>query len=233
MNRCTAPLSCSNCKGEHYATSRVCTVWKTEKEVLRIKYTQSISFAEARKVVESWQPKKQGVSYASVASKPVEMIGREIQVNLCGCAPLSSISSKSQTVAIQTLSNEQSSPKKQAPPKSPSSEKNQQSPKSSRKSSPSPSKSSTTEPSSAETTQRSTPPSSEPSSPERRNKWNRPRERLDLSGRLKKAEKGPIPTSNRFADLRTDVELMEDEDMGLSPPRSPNSNKQFSPVKYP
>ena len=61
---CARDVRCSNCQGQHTADSKDCPVWQREKEIMRVKYTQNISFPEARKIV---QPSTQ--SYASVTKK--------------------------------------------------------------------------------------------------------------------------------------------------------------------
>lgn len=45
----TETRKCVNCNGEHQADNRECPSFKLEKEVVHIKYTQDISFTEARK----------------------------------------------------------------------------------------------------------------------------------------------------------------------------------------
>ena len=50
---CTNKVKCVNCNGEHVATSRACPVWKREKEIVTIKHKESLSFPEARKIVNS------------------------------------------------------------------------------------------------------------------------------------------------------------------------------------
>ena len=50
---CSNPTKCPNCQGNHTADSKDCIVWKREKEVNQIKYTNNISFPEARKIVQS------------------------------------------------------------------------------------------------------------------------------------------------------------------------------------
>ena len=52
---CSNKIKCINCGEEHVATSRSCPVWKGEKEIITIKYRESLSFPEARKIVESRQ----------------------------------------------------------------------------------------------------------------------------------------------------------------------------------
>ena len=50
---CKNPPKCANCNGAHSADSRECMAWKREKEINTIKYTQNISFPEARKIVQN------------------------------------------------------------------------------------------------------------------------------------------------------------------------------------
>ena len=38
-----------NCQGDHVAISRDCPKWKIEKDIVTLKYTEKISFADARK----------------------------------------------------------------------------------------------------------------------------------------------------------------------------------------
>ena len=46
-------FQCANCGEEHQAYSRSCLVWQREREILRVKYTQDVSFPDARKLVQS------------------------------------------------------------------------------------------------------------------------------------------------------------------------------------
>ena len=56
----------ANCNGNHPVSSRDCPSWKKEKEeILTIKYKRSLSFYEARKIVEK-QLTAPGKSYASI-----------------------------------------------------------------------------------------------------------------------------------------------------------------------
>ena len=50
---CKYPTKCVNCNEEHNARSKDCPIWKLEKEVLQVKYTQNIAFPEARKIVRA------------------------------------------------------------------------------------------------------------------------------------------------------------------------------------
>ena len=55
-----------NCEQEHKANSKECKICRKDKEIFRIKYTQNLSFPEARKIVES-KTLHITQSYASVA----------------------------------------------------------------------------------------------------------------------------------------------------------------------
>ena len=50
---CTNQITRTNCKENHPSDSRDCMVWKREREVNQVKYTNNISFPEARKIVQN------------------------------------------------------------------------------------------------------------------------------------------------------------------------------------
>ena len=50
---CDRPAKCANCGGPHPASSNKCPTWLKEKEVTRVKFTNNISYPEARKLVEN------------------------------------------------------------------------------------------------------------------------------------------------------------------------------------
>ena len=50
---CSNPIKCPNCQGNHSADSKDCNIWKLEKEINRLKFTNNISFPEARKLVQT------------------------------------------------------------------------------------------------------------------------------------------------------------------------------------
>ena len=50
---CSKVMKCVNCGGEHMATSRACDHWRKEKEIVTVKHRESLSFPEARKIVEN------------------------------------------------------------------------------------------------------------------------------------------------------------------------------------
>ena len=65
METLTQPLKCINCGEELFSTSRSCEVWNREKDIVAVKYRESLSFAEARKIVDARQTL--GASYSSIA----------------------------------------------------------------------------------------------------------------------------------------------------------------------
>lgn len=66
---CNNDAMCINCKGSHSASDRNCPSWKVEKEILTIKFTENISFPEAKRKVQNSTPRVQG--YAAAVAKPV------------------------------------------------------------------------------------------------------------------------------------------------------------------
>ena len=68
---CHNTPKCVNCKGNHPADSRDCVAWKREKEINTIKYTNNISFPEARKIVEN-SNKFPSKSYSEVTKQNIE-----------------------------------------------------------------------------------------------------------------------------------------------------------------
>ena len=76
---CKEPSKCANCNGPHPVFSRNCQKWKKEKEILSVKYKKSITFFEARKIVEE-QLSAPANSYASItkgAGKHIECINAQ------------------------------------------------------------------------------------------------------------------------------------------------------------
>ena len=61
----------ANCQSSHPADSKECMVWKLEKQVNTIKYTDGIPFPEARRIVQS-QTQPQTKSYSQVTKSSVE-----------------------------------------------------------------------------------------------------------------------------------------------------------------
>ena len=69
LDDCKNEPKCVNCQGDHVAISRDCPKWKIEKDIVTLKYTEKISFADARKRLQpSFDPSKD--SYATVTQTP-------------------------------------------------------------------------------------------------------------------------------------------------------------------
>ena len=69
LDDCKNDPKCVNCQGDHVAISRDCPKWKIEKDIVTLKYTEKISFADARKRLQpSFDPSKD--SYATVTQTP-------------------------------------------------------------------------------------------------------------------------------------------------------------------
>ena len=65
VRSCSETPKCANCNGNHPVSSRDCLSWKKEKRILTVKYQRSITFFEARKIVEE-QISAPGKSHSSI-----------------------------------------------------------------------------------------------------------------------------------------------------------------------
>ena len=80
-SNCKELSKCGNCNGTHAVFSRNCPTWKKEKELLSVTYKRSITFFEARKIVEE-QLSAPANSYATKgAGKHVECIDAQTQTD--------------------------------------------------------------------------------------------------------------------------------------------------------
>ena len=69
LDDCKNDRKCVNCQGDHVAISRDCPKRKIEKDIVTLKYTEKISFADARtRLQPSFDPSKD--SYATVTQNP-------------------------------------------------------------------------------------------------------------------------------------------------------------------
>ena len=55
-SQCKKPAKCVNCGENHMSRSSDCDVWKKEKEVMKIKVTQRLTYPEARKIYDQQKP---------------------------------------------------------------------------------------------------------------------------------------------------------------------------------
>ena len=69
LDDCQNEPKCVNCQCDHVAISRDCPKWKIEKDIVTLKYTEKISFTDARKRLQpSFDQSKD--SYATVTQTP-------------------------------------------------------------------------------------------------------------------------------------------------------------------
>ena len=61
-NACKNEAKCVNCHKNHQSKSNQCEIWKKEKEIMKIKVTQKITYLEAKKIQEN-QPE---ITFAKV-----------------------------------------------------------------------------------------------------------------------------------------------------------------------
>ena len=111
---CKRPAKCFNCNEDHPANSKQCQGWRTEKEILKVKYTRNISFPEARKIVEIFTAAP-GTSYASItktASVTVSCVDAATQTDpiLITAAPQSSSYNAALTEASASTQKDMSEP---------------------------------------------------------------------------------------------------------------------------
>jgi hypothetical protein len=79
---CQATPHCVNCSGAHPAYSRDCPHWQFQREVSTVKFTQNVSFAEAKEIVRQRNPAQSSSrpTFANVISnKKLQMRSIEVQ----------------------------------------------------------------------------------------------------------------------------------------------------------
>ncbi|XP_064465286.1 uncharacterized protein LOC135376727 [Ornithodoros turicata] len=78
-NECRGPDSCVNCTNDHPSYSRSCPKWKLEKEILRIKVIENISYPEARKRVSPFITQR---SFSAVLQQKPKMVTVHTQTDV-------------------------------------------------------------------------------------------------------------------------------------------------------
>ena len=111
---CKRPAECFNCNEDHPANSKQCLAWHTEKEILKVKYTRSVSFPKARKIVESYTaaPGKSCAGVARTAGVAVSCVDAAAQAGpvLVAAAPQSSSCSAASAEASAGAQDDVSGP---------------------------------------------------------------------------------------------------------------------------
>ena len=68
---CTSSVTfCINCEGNHQSSDKKCPEFLNQKEILRIKYTENISFPEAKKRIEQQRPQRATYAQTVVGNIP-------------------------------------------------------------------------------------------------------------------------------------------------------------------
>ncbi|XP_064469875.1 uncharacterized protein LOC135384607 [Ornithodoros turicata] len=80
---CANKVHCSNCKGSHPVYSRSCPRWQEEKEILKVKVTQNISYKEAKTQVEF---AKKG-TFSEVVRRGVAPLRKSVETQTSGSPP--------------------------------------------------------------------------------------------------------------------------------------------------
>ncbi|XP_064475461.1 uncharacterized protein LOC135389328 [Ornithodoros turicata] len=80
---CANEVRCSNCKGSHPVYSRSCPRWQEEKEVLKVKVTQNISYKDAKTQVEF---AKKG-TFSEVVRRGVAPLRKSVETQTSGSPP--------------------------------------------------------------------------------------------------------------------------------------------------
>ena len=55
-HQCKQPAKCVNCNGNHMSRSSECEVWKKEKEIMKLKVANRLTYPDARKLYEQQRP---------------------------------------------------------------------------------------------------------------------------------------------------------------------------------
>ena len=103
---CKNSIKCANCGGEHIATSRTCPVWKREKEIVTVKYRESLSFPEARKIVDS---RHNLTNLYSKVTKPIPKEVKDAQTQTVDVAVQTNSQTKPENVSKKTQKPTESS----------------------------------------------------------------------------------------------------------------------------
>ena len=99
-------VSCLNCKGDHFASSKSCPVWIREKEIQRIRTEKSLPYHEARKLVTSSSSSSSSAttSYASIARSTTKTVSVDCQTPAFWIGPQPSLREASRLPSVQTAS---------------------------------------------------------------------------------------------------------------------------------
>ncbi|XP_053691363.1 uncharacterized protein LOC128739887 [Sabethes cyaneus] len=97
-DNCNKETKCINCQKPHKATSPDCDIWKKEKDIIRLRIDQNLSYLEAKKIFDL-----QNTSKSSYASKAV------LNANGCKCQCTCQKTSDNTAITETQLYNKQPS----------------------------------------------------------------------------------------------------------------------------
>ena len=81
-SKCPNQVKCVNCGLNHLPRSNVCEVWKKEKEIMRVKVTNNITYIEARKMVEQKPEATLSTIIQSATRKPeTKTVSKQVDEN--------------------------------------------------------------------------------------------------------------------------------------------------------
>ena len=80
---CSSDAVCANCNGSHKASSKQCSQWKFEKDIVEFKYKNNVSFAKSRKTIEALKDATStSNTYAAVVTNAPKKSDMGIQTDL-------------------------------------------------------------------------------------------------------------------------------------------------------
>ncbi len=89
---CTGDVRCANCNGEHMSSSKSCPVFERETKIIKVKYTNNISFADAKKLVAEQSPTNvQTRAYSTVVTSSKQSVA--CQTAICWVTDQQTLSS--------------------------------------------------------------------------------------------------------------------------------------------
>ena len=108
---CKNEAKCVNCHKNHLSKSNQCKIWKKEKEIMKIKVTQKITYLEAKKIQET-QPEITFAKVVQILNTKLETKETSTQFNEEDSVikPNSKVITATQKPKLKLTSNHQSRP---------------------------------------------------------------------------------------------------------------------------
>ncbi|XP_067674832.1 uncharacterized protein [Haliotis asinina] len=108
MDTCTDDIKCANCNGDHFSSSKSCPFFQKQSQIIKLKYTNNISFSEAIKLLTTQTHPIQSAShsYSAAVTSSQSKVDRACQTDICWVTDKQSVTpegNKSSTSASQTV----------------------------------------------------------------------------------------------------------------------------------